>query len=303
MKMTNNNSVIGVINIYKEKGFTSHDVVNIVRKELGKIKTGHTGTLDPDAEGVLPVCVGKATKLADYIAADIKEYKAELLLGVTTTTEDTSGDVIEEKAVECSEDQVRAAIMSFVGEYNQKPPMYSAVKVKGKKLYELARQGKEIERKTRLINIYEIRNIKCLENNKYEFYVLCSKGTYIRTLCKDIGERLDCGGCMSALTRTRSGSFYIENSVKINDFKEVVKENRLYEILLPIDKVLENYKKVHINVKAEKFVLNGNKISLSYIVEKDINEGEKVAAVYADKGIVGIYDVTGDFIKPVTMLI
>lgn len=301
--MTDNNSIIGVINIYKEKGFTSHDVVNIVRKSLGKVKTGHTGTLDPDAEGVLPICVGKATKLADYIAADIKEYKAELTLGITTTTEDIWGDVIEEKSVNLSEEEVFEAIMSFKGEYSQKPPMYSAVKVNGKKLYELAREGIEVERKTRLINIYEIRDIKNLGNNRYEFYVLCSKGTYIRTLCKDIGEKLGCGGCMSSLTRTRSGNFYIEDSIKINDFKKAVSENRTDEIIIPVEKILENYKRVHISSKAEKFVVNGNKISLSYVKEKDIAEGEKVAAVDSKKRIVGIYDVKGDFIKPVTMLI
>ena len=263
--MSNNNSIIGVINIYKEKGFTSHDVVNIVRKTLGKVKTGHTGTLDPDAEGVLPICVGKATKLADYIAADIKEYKAEITLGIKTTTEDISGDVIEKKDVNASEDEVKSAINSFVGEYNQIPPMYSAIKVNGKKLYELAREGKEIERKTRLINIYKISDIKALDNNKYEFYVLCSKGTYIRTLCKDIGEKLGCGGCMSNLTRTRSGNFYIENSIKINDFKDIVSQNKLNDVLITVKEVLSNYMTVHIDSKAEKYVLNGNKISLSYI--------------------------------------
>ncbi len=299
--MTNNNSIIGVINIYKEKGFTSHDVVNIVRKTLGRVKTGHTGTLDPDAEGVLPICVGKATKLADYIAADIKEYKAEITLGITTTTEDISGDVIEKRAVESSEEEVKSAINSFVGEYNQTPPMYSAIKVNGKKLYELAREGKEIERKTRLINIYKIRDIKALGNNKYEFYVLCSKGTYIRTLCKDIGEKLGCGGCMSDLTRTRSGNFYIEDSIKINDFKDMVSQNQLNEILLPVEKVLSNYKTVNIDSKAEKFVLNGNKISVSYIDEKDIKE-TKVVAKFNNR-VVGVYEVLGDFIKPITMLI
>lgn len=299
--MTNNNSIIGVINIYKEKGFTSHDVVNIVRKTLGRVKTGHTGTLDPDAEGVLPICVGKATKLADYIAADIKEYKAEITLGITTTTEDISGDVIEKRAVESSEEEVKSAINSFVGEYNQTPPMYSAIKVNGKKLYELAREGKEIERKTRLINIYKIRDIKALGNNKYEFYVLCSKGTYIRTLCKDIGEKLGCGGCMSDLTRTRSGNFYIDDSIKINDFKDMVSQNKLNEILLPVEKVLSNYKTVNIDSKAEKFVLNGNKISVSYIDEKDIKE-TKVVAKFNNR-VVGVYEVLGDFIKPITMLI
>lgn len=300
--MSNNNSIIGVINIYKEKGFTSHDVVNIVRKTLGKVKTGHTGTLDPDAEGVLPICVGKATKLADYIAADIKEYKAEITLGIKTTTEDISGDVIEKKDVNASEDEVKSAINSFVGEYNQIPPMYSAIKVNGKKLYELAREGKEIERKTRLINIYKIRDIKALDNNKYEFYVLCSKGTYIRTLCKDIGEKLGCGGCMSNLTRTRSGNFYIENSIKINDFKDIVSQNKLNDVLITVKEVLSNYMTVHIDLKAEKYVLNGNKISLSYINEKDIKKGNKVVAEF-NNNVVGVYETLEDCIKPITMLI
>ena len=300
--MSNNNSIIGVINIYKEKGFTSHDVVNIVRKTLDKVKTGHTGTLDPDAEGVLPICVGKATKLADYIAADIKEYKAEITLGIKTTTEDISGDVIEKKDVNASEDEVKSAINSFVGEYNQIPPMYSAIKVNGKKLYELAREGKEIERKTRLINIYKIRDIKALDNNKYEFYVLCSKGTYIRTLCKDIGEKLGCGGCMSNLTRTRSGNFYIENSIKINDFKDIVSQNKLNDVLITVKEVLSNYMTVHIDLKAEKYVLNGNKISLSYINEKDIKKGNKVVAEF-NNNVVGVYETLEDCIKPITMLI
>lgn len=300
--MSNNNSIIGVINIYKEKGFTSHDVVNIVRKTLGKVKTGHTGTLDPDAEGVLPICVGKATKLADYIAADIKEYKAEITLGIKTTTEDISGDVIEKKDVNASENEVKSAINSFVGEYNQIPPMYSAIKVNGKKLYELAREGKEIERKTRLINIYKIRDIKALDNNKYEFYVLCSKGTYIRTLCKDIGEKLGCGGCMSNLTRTRSGNFYIENSIKINDFKDIVSQNKLNDVLITVKEVLSNYMTVHIDSKAEKYVLNGNKISLSYINEKDIKKGNKVVAEF-NNNVVGVYETLEDCIKPITMLI
>lgn len=300
--MSNNNSIIGVINIYKEKGFTSHDVVNIVRKTLGKVKTGHTGTLDPDAEGVLPICVGKATKLADYIAADIKEYKAEITLGIKTTTEDISGDVIEKKDVNASENEVKSAINSFVGEYNQIPPMYSAIKVNGKKLYELAREGKEIERKTRLINIYKIRDIKALYNNKYEFYVLCSKGTYIRTLCKDIGEKLGCGGCMSNLTRTRSGNFYIENSIKINDFKDIVSQNKLNDVLITVKEVLSNYMTVHIDSKAEKYVLNGNKISLSYINEKDIKKGNKVVAEF-NNNVVGVYETLEDCIKPITMLI
>lgn len=167
--MKSNYNFSGVINIYKEKGFTSHDVVNIVRNTLSKVKTGHTGTLDPEAEGVLPVCVGKATKLADYIAADIKEYIAEITLGISTTTEDIFGDVLEEKPVNVTEEDFKNAAVNFIGEYHQKPPMYSAIKVNGRKLYELAREGKEVERKTRLIHIFDISDIKSLGNNKFAF--------------------------------------------------------------------------------------------------------------------------------------
>lgn len=296
-------NIIGVINIYKEKGYTSHDVVNIVRKNLGRIKTGHTGTLDPYAEGVLPVCVGKATKLADYISADIKEYKTELTLGITTDTEDITGTILSENTVKNTQEEVINTILSFTGEYDQIPPMYSALKVNGKKLYELAREGQDIERKSRKIVIYEIRDIKSIGYNKYEFYVLCSKGTYIRSLCRDIGEKLGCGGCMSELTRTRSGSFYVKDSIRMDDFKKAVNENRLEDIILPVEKILTDFKAVHISSKAAKYVDNGNKISLYYINEKNIALGEKVTAIDSNNRTVGIYEVTEGYIKPVTMLI
>ena len=292
----------GVINIYKEKGFTSHDVVNIVRKSLNRVKTGHTGTLDPDAEGVLPICIGKSTKLADYIAADIKEYKAVITLGITTTTEDISGDIIEKKTVDKLEHDVIKAINSFVGEYNQKPPMYSAVKVNGKKLYELAREGKEIERKTRLITIYNISQIRKLDINRYEFYVLCSKGTYIRTLCKDIGEKLGCGGCMSELTRTRSGSFYLKDSLKIDEFKTIVEKGSIEDIILTPDKILPSLKKVIVSNKAEKYLYNGNMINKEFI-NIDVLENENLMVYDEYNKLIGIYIALEDFIKPVTMLI
>lgn len=298
--MKNNMDLSGVINIYKEKGYTSHDVVNIVRKTLGRVKTGHTGTLDPDAEGVLPICIGKSTKLADYIASDIKEYRAEIILGITTTTEDISGDVITKKEVTASDEEIMSAIQTFVGEYNQKPPMYSAIKVNGKKLYELAREGKEIDRKTRLIHIYNINNVTRLDYNRYEFVVLCSKGTYIRTLCKDIGEKLGCGGCMSALTRTRTGSFYIKDSVKLDKFKSIVSDNNIESILLTPDKVLTDFNKAVVSPKADKYLYNGNKISLSYVTGN--TDCQKLLVYDSYDNIVGIYEVMGDCIKPVTML-
>ena len=300
--MKSNYNFSGVINIYKEKGFTSHDVVNIVRNTLSKVKTGHTGTLDPEAEGVLPVCVGKATKLADYIAADIKEYIAEITLGISTTTEDIFGDVLEEKPVNVTEDDFKNATVNFIGEYHQKPPMYSAIKVNGRKLYELAREGKEVERKTRLIHIFNISDIKSLGDNKFAFKVLCSKGTYIRTLCKDIGEKLGCGGCMSKLTRSRSGNFYLENSIKIDDFKKLGGEGNIKDVLIPMDVILKDFKTVTVTKEAEKYVVNGNPISKNYLSTKEMDKGGQVVLKDWDNNIVGIYTVEEEFIKPKTML-
>ena len=186
----------GIINVYKEKGFTSHDVVAKLRGIVGQKKIGHTGTLDPDATGVLPVCLGKATKLCDLLTDKNKTYEAVLLLGKTTDTQDITGEVLEEKSTEAlTEEKVREAIEGFIGDYEQIPPMYSALKVNGKKLYELAREGKVIERKARLVKILDIQILE-IDLPKVRMEVSCSKGTYIRTLCHDIGEKLGCGGCM-----------------------------------------------------------------------------------------------------------
>ena len=186
----------GVVNIYKEKGFTSHDVVAKLRGIVKQKKIGHTGTLDPDAEGVLPVCFGKATRLCDLLTDKDTTYETVLLLGKTTDTQDISGEVLKEgNTQQITEEMLRDAIFSFVGEYAQIPPMYSALKVNGKKLYELAREGKEVERKARPVTIYHIQ-IKEIQMPRVRMVVRCSKGTYIRTLCHDIGEMLGCGGCM-----------------------------------------------------------------------------------------------------------
>lgn len=297
-------NISGVINIYKEKGFTSHDVVNIVRKKLGKIKTGHTGTLDPDAMGVLPICVGKATKLSEYIASSIKEYKAIVSLGKTTTTQDGSGEVIEEKKVNCSEDNIKKVVNCFKGEIMQTPPMYSAIKIGGKKLYELAREGKEIERKQRKITIYNIEITNFIDNENFEIKVLCSKGTYIRTLCNDIGQALGCGAYMSYLLRTRTGNFYIDNAIKLDDIDKFLQNNKLNDILLPMDIVLSGYKKISVLNKANKFLYNGNKISFSYLKNKeDLQQNEKVIVYDEDNNLIGIYTVLLDCIKPLTMLL
>lgn len=301
----NNNNLNGIINIYKEKNYTSHDVVNIVRKTLNKVKTGHTGTLDPQAEGVLPICIGKATKIADYIASDIKEYIAEIKFGITTSTQDSTGDIIEKKDVLCSNEEILNAVLSFKGEYMQTPPMYSALKVNGKKLYEIAREGKIIERKKRLINIYNIELLNFIQTDKALIKVLCSKGTYIRTLCNDIGEKLNCGAHMSSLIRTRAGNFYIKDSIKLDEFKKLVQNGETSQYLQPIDKVLHDYKKIIVNKNMNKLLYNGNKINLNDIFGNDIklNDDEDILVYDCENNIIGIYKVSDKYIKPLTMLI
>ncbi len=299
-------NISGVVNIYKEKGYTSHDVVNIVRRAFNRIKTGHTGTLDPQAEGVLPVCVGKATKLCDSIAADIKQYRAQMTLGVTTDTEDHTGEAREEKEVTCTKEECEAAILSFVGEYEQIPPMYSAVKHEGRKLYDLARSGIEVERTPRLITIHEITDIdfSLFDENKISFTVLCSKGTYIRTLCKDIGEKLGCGAHMSSLVRTRSGRFYSKDSIKVDDFNRLMQAGEVDKVLIPIEKVIGDCKSSKVAPKANKYLYNGNKINIGFLFEKNsIQDGDKVLLYDKEGRLAGLYRISEGFAYPDIMLI
>ena len=195
----------GIVNIYKEKGYTSHDVVAVLRKVVGQKKIGHTGTLDPDATGVLPVCLGRATKVCELLTDHDKTYEALLLLGKTTDTQDISGEVLEEMDPgDLTEEEVRSCIESFIGEYDQIPPMYSALKVNGKKLYELAREGKTVERKSRKVQIHGIRILEMnLPHVRME--VDCSKEHISVLCCHDIGEKLQVGGCMEELERTKVG--------------------------------------------------------------------------------------------------
>ena len=214
--------VNGILNVYKEKGYTSHDVVAKLRGIVGQKKIGHTGTLDPDAEGVLPVCLGRATKVCDMLTEKDKTYEAVLLLGKETDTQDISGTVLRVGETEgLTQEQVKDCVMSFVGEYDQIPPMYSALKVNGKKLYELAREGKTIERKSRKVEIKEIRILE-MALPRVRMEVSCSKGTYIRTLCHDIGEKLGCFGCMESLLRTKVSRFEIESSLKLSEIQKKI---------------------------------------------------------------------------------
>lgn len=246
----------GIINVYKEAGYTSFDVVAKLRGILKQKKIGHTGTLDPAAEGVLPVCLGNGTKLCELLTDKTKEYEAVLLLGKTTDTQDTTGSVLSERPVDCTEEEARTAVMSFVGAYEQIPPMYSALKVDGKRLYELAREGKTVERRGRRVEIYEIV-ICSMELPRVTYRVRCSKGTYIRTLCHDIGEKLSCGGCMEHLIRTRSGSYGIDDALTLREIEEARGQDRLETIVQPLESAFD-YPKLTVRPEGKKKIDNGN---------------------------------------------
>lgn len=282
----------GVINVYKEAGFTSHDVVAKLRGIVKQKKIGHTGTLDPDAEGVLPVCLGNATKLCGLLTEKEKTYRAVLLLGQTTDTQDTSGRVLTEAPVTATGEQVREAIMSFLGDYDQVPPMYSALKVNGKKLYELAREGKEVERQARRVRILdmEIHEIRLPE---VTFTVTCSSGTYIRTLCQDIGEKLGCGGCMKSLLRTKVDRFELANSHKLSELETMMHEGRIEEVLLPVDDVFAACPAVRIRQESDRLIQNGNPFGKEDIAE---TTGEcPPEGTELERNCVRVYNSEGDF--------
>jgi len=280
----------GIINVYKEKGFTSFDVVAKMRGIFHQKKIGHTGTLDPDAEGVLPVCLGKATKVCDLLTDKDKEYRAVLLLGQETDTQDISGEVLHSSEVTVSEAQVREAVLSFVGEYNQVPPMYSALKVNGQKLCDLARKGITVERKARMVMIHNIEIIS-INLPEVEMVVSCSKGTYIRTLCDDIGKKLGCFGCMKSLLRTKVDQFKIENAYKLSELEQRVQlsEND-WEFLQPVDTVFHKYKSILTIAEAQKLVENGNRIPCEMI--SGFSEDKKLDCVRlydANMRFIGLY--------------
>lgn len=295
----------GVIIVNKEKDFTSHDVVAKLRGIVKQKKIGHTGTLDPQAEGVLPVCLGNATKLCDILTDKKKEYVATLLLGVATDTQDMTGKILEEKPVGADGDEVRNAILSFRGKSMQVPPMYSALKVKGKKLYELAREGKEVERAPRPIEIYELE-ILSMNLPEVTVRVFCSKGTYIRTLCADIGEKLSCGACMKSLLRTKSGDFIIEHAHTLSQIEAYRDEGRLDELVIPVDKIFGELKKVSIKPEHGFLIENGNVCHVDFLQENvEWEAGERVLMYHSDGRFFGIYEYDGEdaLLKPYKMFI
>lgn len=268
----------GVLNIFKPKGMSSFDAVRVVKKVAGTGKVGHTGTLDPEATGVLPICIGKATKIIDYIMDSEKVYEVTLKLGIRTTTYDLEGEVLEERdPSHLTEEEILNAINSFKGEYSQIPPMYSALKQNGVRLYELARKGIEVERKGRLINIHNLEDIKI--NNPYiSMKVTCSKGTYIRSLCYDIGEKLGVFATMTQLNRAKTSVFSQEKSININ---ELTKEN-INDYILSMEEALEKYDKIIVNKKYVKLLVNGVRVADGrFTKDKVINN--KLYRVYDDE--------------------
>lgn len=282
----------GMINVRKEQGYTSHDVVARLRGILHQKKIGHTGTLDPDAAGVLPVCLGKGTKLCDMITDREKTYVAVMLLGQTTDTQDTSGRVLSESEVTVSESEVLAAAESFVGDYMQIPPMYSAVKINGRKLYELAREGREIERKARHIVIHNLRVLD-IKLPYVTMEICCSKGTYIRTLCYDLGARLGCGACMAELTRTKVGRFDISDAWTLDEIEAMVTEGgeaAVRQHMVSVEDMLAEYEAVRAaDAAADKMLLNGNKLDVGQIAADTLEDGQQYR-MYSSRGdFIAIY--------------
>lgn len=274
----------GVLNIFKPKGMTSFDVVRQVKKVCNTSKVGHTGTLDPEATGVLPICIGKATKIIDYIMNSEKVYEVEFKLGVKTTTYDLEGEVLEERSTEAlNEKQILEAVNTFIGEYSQVPPMYSALKQNGVRLYELARKGIEVERPGRNITIYNLENIK-INNPMVLMKVTCSKGTYIRSLCYDIGEKLGVFATMTSLNRSKTSVFNEENSINI---KDLTSEN-FKDHLLSIEDALDIYETMTVEKKYSKLLINGVKIGDRRLTKDEIVEGKLYKVYDEEKKFLGL---------------
>lgn len=269
----------GILCLKKPKGMTSHDCVFKIRKILRTKKVGHTGTLDPDVTGVLPICIGRATKIAEYLTAANKTYEGEVTLGFSTTTEDASGEIVDEKKVDrvLTREEILSVLSRFTGEIEQTPPMYSAVKVNGKKLYEYARQGIEVERPTRTVTIYSLellddREVFEGENISFSFRVRCSKGTYVRTLAVMIGEKLGFPSHMSYLTRTSSGGFGIDECLSFEEVERLAEEGTIGSSLHSIEDALSHLPKMQINATVASKVKNGAVLPAPQELEAKENE-------------------------------
>ena len=305
----------GILNVYKEAGYTSHDVVAKLRSILGQKKIGHTGTLDPAATGVLPVCCGKATKICELLTNKDKTYQAVCRLGVITDTQDTTGKILEERTVKnITVEEIYQAVASFEGEIMQTPPMYSALKVNGKKLCDLARAGVTVERQARPVQLYSIEIIK-MELPRVCMRVRCSKGTYIRTLCQDIGEKLSCGACMESLLRTKVSEFCVQDALRLSEIEERVQKAagqtqseqwnaEMFDFIYAVDSVFLQYKKAVICKEWNKLLYNGNRMKKDMFVSYQKDWEQQKVRIYDEEGrFIGIYEyseIHGDY-KPVKL--
>ena len=274
----------GILNILKPPGMTSFDVVAHIRGLTKMKKTGHTGTLDPMAAGVLTVCVGSATGAIEFLVDKDKLYRAELTLGISTDTQDSSGSVLSERTVEVSDAEIDAAVTSFIGRYAQLPPMYSALKVNGRKLYELAREGISVDRALREVEIYSAEVIRIDRNERVKvlFDIHCTKGTYIRTLCADIGERLGCGGHMSFLLRKRAGAFCLEDAATLEEIRALAAEGKLQSAMTDVQAAFKTFEVFELDPGQEKLFVNGVRFDIGGIARSD--------------GLVRVYGAGGRFL-------
>ena len=252
----------GVVNVLKPPGLTSSDVVSDIRHIFGMKRVGHTGTLDPGAAGVLPICIGRATRLFDYLVDKEKEYIGEIAFGIATDTQDSYGEAVERMDAIVTEDMIKDVLPLFVGVQNQTAPLYSALSVGGKKMYKLAREGVEVERKVREINVPALELITQTAPNRYLVRIVCSKGTYVRTLCHDIGERIGVPAHMSFLLRTRSGAFDLDSAFTIAELREMKEQGRLSEAVTSIEQSLMHIgeARMELNAKGEKFLTHGAEV-------------------------------------------
>ena len=291
----------GVIIINKPQKFTSFDVVAVIRKLTGQRKIGHTGTLDPNATGVLPILLGNATKAQDIVPNHDKSYTAKFRLGMTTDTLDIWGAVTSQSDKTATEADVLSALENFRGEIEQLPPMYSAIKVNGQRLYDLARQGKEVERKPRKVTVYRLE-LKDFdeESQSGTLNISCSKGTYIRTLCNDVGEVLGVGGCMESLLRTKVSRFELKDSMKLADIEKAKNEGRTEEIILPLDEVFVEYPKIIVTGRQAQLAYNGNpfpKESAKNLILPGKDGGEDdLSDIFSRYKKYRVYDEQGRFI-------
>jgi tRNA pseudouridine55 synthase len=299
----------GIILVNKPADWTSHDVVSFIRARFNVPKAGHCGTLDPAATGLLVVVIGKFTKLSQKFSGEDKTYEGTILLGTVTDSQDLDGEVIQQNDWSAiTPERLEEGFMNFLGDIEQVPPMVSAVKKDGKRLYALAREGIEVEREAKPITIESIKLTR-IELPYADFVVKCSKGTYIRTLCSDIGKALGCGGHMAELLRTRTGAFSLENAIKLDELKALAEQEKVETVLLTMEEALEDFPVVKVSEKSQKFLYNGGKIQERFLTEKPavLTEGEIVATYDYENNLVGLYEMKKEesnfFIKPFKMLV